>query len=66
MHERNYFGLMMVNIGEADAMVTGYSCSYPTTIKPVMQLIDKGQVSKIATTNMMMTARGPNFLSDTT
>jgi malate dehydrogenase (oxaloacetate-decarboxylating)(NADP+) len=66
MRERNYFGLMMVNTGEADAMVTGYSRSYPTTIKPVMQLIDKTPgVSKIATTNMMMTARGPIFLSDT-
>jgi malate dehydrogenase (oxaloacetate-decarboxylating)(NADP+) len=66
MRERNYFGLMMVNTGEADAMVTGYSRSYPTTIKPVIQLIDKTPgVSKIATTNMMMTARGPIFLSDT-
>ena len=66
MRERNYFGLMMVNTGEADALVTGYSRSYPSTIKPVIQLIDKAPgVSKIATTNMMMTARGPIFLSDT-
>ena len=66
MRERNYFGLMMVNKGEADAMVTGHSRSYPSTIKPVMQLIDKAPgVSKIATTNMMMTSRGPIFLSDT-
>jgi malate dehydrogenase (oxaloacetate-decarboxylating)(NADP+) len=66
MRERNYFGLMMVNTGEADAMVTGHSRSYPSTIKPVMQLIDKAPgVSKIATTNMMMTSRGPIFLSDT-
>ena len=66
MRERNYFGLMMVNTGEADAMVTGHSRSYPSTIKPVMQLIDKAPgVSKIATTNMMMTSRGPVFLSDT-
>ena len=66
MRERNYFGLMMVNTGEADAMVTGHSRSYPSTIKPVMQLIGKAPgVSKIATTNMMMTTRGPVFLSDT-
>lgn len=66
MRERNYFGLMMVNTGEADAMVTGHSRSYPSTIKPVMQLIDKAPgVSKIATTNMMMTSRGPIFLADT-
>ena len=66
MRERNYFGLMMVNTGEADAFLTGHSRSYPSSIKPVMQLIDKmPNVSKIATTNMMMTARGPIFLSDT-
>ncbi|MEZ4854029.1 NADP-dependent malic enzyme [Flavobacterium sp.] len=66
MRERNYFGLMMVNEGEADAMVTGYSRSYPTSVKPVMELIDKQPgVSRIATTNMMLTSRGPLFLSDT-
>jgi malate dehydrogenase (oxaloacetate-decarboxylating)(NADP+) len=66
MRERNYFGLMMVNTGEADAFLTGHARSYPSSIKPVIQLIDRMPgVSKIATTNMMMTARGPVFLSDT-
>lgn len=66
MRERNYFAAMMVNEGEADAMLTGYSRSYPTTVKPVMQLIGKAPgVTKIATTNMMMTKRGPIFLADT-
>jgi malate dehydrogenase (oxaloacetate-decarboxylating)(NADP+) len=66
MRERNYFAAMMVNEGEADALVTGYSRSYPTVVKPIMELIDKGPgVTRIATTNMMMTSRGPMFLSDT-
>ncbi len=66
MRERNYFGLMMVNESEADAMVTGYSRSYPSVVKPVMELVEKQQgVTRIATTNMMMTSRGPMFLSDT-
>lgn len=66
MRERNYFAAMMVNEGEADAMLTGYSRSYPSTVKPIMQLIDRAQgVSRIATTNMMLTKRGPIFLSDT-
>jgi malate dehydrogenase (oxaloacetate-decarboxylating)(NADP+) len=66
MRERNYFAAMMVNEGEADALVTGYSRSYPSVVKPILQLIDKAQgASIIATTNMMMTARGPMFLSDT-
>jgi malate dehydrogenase (oxaloacetate-decarboxylating)(NADP+) len=66
MRERNYFGLMMVNQGEADTMVTGYSRSYPTVVKPVLELIEKSPgVSRVATTNLMMTSRGPLFLSDT-
>ncbi len=66
MRERNYFAAMMVNEGEADALVTGYSRSYPSAVKPIMQLIGKAPgISLIATTNMMMTNRGPMFLSDT-
>ena len=66
MRERNYFAAMMVNEGEADALVTGYSRSYPTVVKPILQLIEKAPgASLVATTNMMMTARGPMFLSDT-
>lgn len=66
MRERNYFAAMMINQGDADALVTGYSRSYPTVAKPIMQLIDKAPgVAKIATTNLMMTKRGPMFFSDT-
>jgi malate dehydrogenase (oxaloacetate-decarboxylating)(NADP+) len=66
MRERNYFAAMMVNEGEADALVTGFSRSYPSVVKPMMQLIGKAPgISIIATTNMMMTNRGPMFLSDT-
>jgi malate dehydrogenase (oxaloacetate-decarboxylating)(NADP+) len=66
MRERNYFAAMMVNQGEADALLSGYSRSYPSVVKPMLQLIDKEPgVSLIATTNMMMTSRGPMFLSDT-
>lgn len=66
MRERNYFAAMMLNQGEADALVTGYSRSYPSVVKPMLQLIDKAPgVSLVATTNMMLTNRGPMFLSDT-
>jgi malate dehydrogenase (oxaloacetate-decarboxylating)(NADP+) len=66
MRERNYFAAMMVNQGHADAMVSGYSRSYASVIKPILQLIDKAPgISLVATTNMMMTNRGPMFLSDT-
>ena len=66
MRERNYFAAMMVNEGEADALVTGFSRSYSSVVKPIMQLIGKAPgISLIASTNMMMTNRGPMFLSDT-
>ena len=66
LRERNYYAAMMVNEGDADALISGYSRSYPTVVKPMLELIGKEKgVSKIATTNLMMTERGPLFLSDT-
>jgi malate dehydrogenase (oxaloacetate-decarboxylating)(NADP+) len=66
MRERNYFAAMMVNTGEADALVTGHTRSYPTVVKPMLQLVDKAPgASIVATTNIMMTKRGPMFFSDT-
>ena len=66
MRERNYFAEMMVKNGDADAMLSGYSRNYASVIKPVLDVVgkDKG-VSKIAATNMMLTDRGPIFISDT-
>ena len=66
MRERDYFAAMMVNTTEADGLVTGYSRSYSKVVKPMLQLIDKdSKASIVASTNMMMTSRGPMFLSDT-
>lgn len=66
MRERNFFAAMMVNVGDADALITGYSRSYPTVVKPMLELIGKADgATRIATTNVMMTQRGPMFLSDT-
>ncbi|WP_264565581.1 NADP-dependent malic enzyme [Flavobacterium sp. N3904] len=66
LRERNYFAAMMVNSGEADALVSGHSRSYPSVVKPMLQIIGKApKVSLVATTNIMMTNRGPMFLSDT-
>ncbi|NND52966.1 MAG: NADP-dependent malic enzyme [Flavobacteriaceae bacterium] len=66
MRERNYYAAMMVNEGDADALITGFSRAYPTVVKPILELIglDKG-ATRIATTNLLMTQRGPLFLSDT-
>ncbi|WP_040249946.1 NADP-dependent malic enzyme [Psychroserpens mesophilus] len=66
MRERNYFAAMMVNEGDADALVTGFSRSYPSVVKPMLELIGLAPgATRIATTNVMMTKRGPMFLSDT-
>jgi len=66
MRERNYFAAMMVNVGDADALISGYSRSYPTVVKPMLELIGMAKgATRIAATNLMMTQRGPMFLSDT-
>jgi len=66
MRERNYFAAMMVNLGDADALITGYSRSYPSVLKPMLEVIGKiDGVDKVAATNLMITKRGPIFLSDT-
>ncbi len=67
MRERNYFAAMMVNEGEADALITGYSRPYPTVVKPILELIEKDKgITKIAASNLMLTKQGPLFLADTT
>lgn len=66
MRDRSYFASMLVLEGEADAMLTGYSRSYPSALKPVLEMIpNMPGVEKVAATNLMMTKRGPMFLSDT-
>ncbi len=67
MRERNYFSAMMVNEGYADAMITGYSRSYSSIVKPMFELIGKEEgIERIAACNIMLTKKGPMFLSDTT
>ena len=66
MRRRDYFGSMMVKLGEADALISGYSRSYPEVIKPVLKVIGKSEgVRKVAAANLMITSKGPIFLADT-
>lgn len=66
MRERNYFGSMMILEGDADGMISGYSRSYNSSIKPVFEVIGRAaNVSKAATVHIMITSRGPLFLADT-
>ncbi len=67
MQERNYFGCMMVETGEADCMISGLTRNYPSTIRPALQTIGtEDGVKKIAGMYIMFTKRGPLFLADTT
>ncbi|HEY9364643.1 MAG TPA: NADP-dependent malic enzyme [Chitinophagaceae bacterium] len=67
MRDRNYFGCMMVETGDADAMISGLSKNYPSTIRPALQTIGTEEgVKQIAGMYMMLTKKGPLFLADTT
>ena len=66
IRERNYFAAMMVEKGDADAMLSGYSRAYPSVLKPILELIGKESgVTNVAATNLMNSKRGPIFISDT-
>ncbi|GLU56598.1 NADP-dependent malic enzyme [Dyadobacter frigoris] len=67
MTDRNYFGCMMVETGDADAMISGLTKNYPDTIRPALQIIGKEDgVKKIAGMYLLITKKGPLFLADTT
>ncbi|MBC7571125.1 MAG: NADP-dependent malic enzyme [Spirosoma sp.] len=67
MYYRNYFGAMMVETGEADALISGLTSSYPETIRPALQIIGKEPgVQRVAGMYILLTKRGPLFFSDTT
>ena len=66
MKQRNLYSAMMLLDGEAEALISGYSRSYPVTVKPMLEVIGKAPgINKVATTNLMITSKGPLFLSDT-
>lgn len=67
MRDRNYFGASMVEFGEADAMISGLTKNYVSTIKPALQVIGtEAGVNRVAGMYMMMTQKGPVFFGDTT
>lgn len=67
MTDSNYYGSCMVQFGEADALISGLTKNYATTVKPALQIIgtEKG-VRRVAGMYMMITQKGPVFFGDTT
>jgi malate dehydrogenase (oxaloacetate-decarboxylating)(NADP+) len=67
MRDRNYFGASMVELGLADAMISGLTRKYGAPIKPALDIIGVQEgVSRVAGLYIMVTKRGPYFFADTT
>ena len=67
MLNSNYFGVMMVNIGAADAFISGLSNDYPETIRPALEIIGAEEgIKRVAGMYILSNKKGNYFLSDTT
>ncbi len=66
-YNRDYFGALMVETGEADAFISGFSRKYADTIRPALQVVGVNEeFNHIAGMYIMITKHGPVFLADTT
>lgn len=67
MRDHNYYGAMMVELGEAEALISGLTKDYAATIKPALQVIGVAQsVSRVAGMYIIMCKKGTFFFADTT
>ncbi len=67
LRSRNFFAAMMLDQGDADAMISGISRNYANTIRPALEIIgtQKG-VKRVSSMYLMVSKRGPIFFADTT
>ena len=66
MFERNYFGMMMVETGEADAMITGVFSKYADTTAIAKEVIGiRDGLNHIGAMHIVNTKKGMLFLADT-
>lgn len=67
MKNRNYFGAMMVRLGDGDTLLSGIAHHYPDTIRPALEVIGKQQgISNVHGAYMMITKKDVVFFADTT
>ncbi len=67
MFNRNYFGIMMVESGEADAFVSGTTVRYSQILKPALEIIGTNpKFNRVAGMHIIMSKQGPLFFADTT
>ena len=66
MFERNYFGMMMVETGEADAFITGLYTKYSNTIKVAKEVIGiQPEYKHFGTMHILNSKKGTYFVADT-
>jgi malate dehydrogenase (oxaloacetate-decarboxylating)(NADP+) len=66
MFDRNYFGMMMVETGDADAFITGVYTKYSDAIKPAIEIVGMREgLNHIAGLNIVTTKLGTFFFADT-
>jgi malate dehydrogenase (oxaloacetate-decarboxylating)(NADP+) len=67
LRSRNYFGSMMVAIGDADGLISGLTQEYPDTIRPALQTIDTAPgVNRVSGAYVLILEDRVLFLADTT
>jgi malate dehydrogenase (oxaloacetate-decarboxylating)(NADP+) len=67
MRNRNYYGAMMVETGEADALISGLTQEYADTIRPALQVIGCAEgVNRVAGMYILTNSKGIYFFADTT
>jgi malate dehydrogenase (oxaloacetate-decarboxylating)(NADP+) len=63
----NYFGAMMVHLGHADAMLSGYTMHYPGTVRPALEIIGRDpRYDKVSGLYILAFKKDMYFLADTT
>ena len=67
MFGKNYFGIMMVEMGDADAFVSGTTVRYSQILKPALEIVGTHPTfHHVAGMHILMSKRGPLFFADTT
>jgi malate dehydrogenase (oxaloacetate-decarboxylating)(NADP+) len=67
MQSRDYYGPMMVELGEADAFISGLTKDYAKSVKPSLQIIGKAKgVNKVTGMFILSNKKGDFFFADTT
>jgi malate dehydrogenase (oxaloacetate-decarboxylating)(NADP+) len=65
MTDKHYYAPMMVEMGEADAMISGLTKNYPSTIRPALQILGKEDgTDVVAGMYIMLSKKGTLFFAD--